>query len=315
MSENNNINEEKENNKDYYSKTELFNEEWIMINENENMKEKIIDNDDYKNEEHLFFNIGKNIIFRNKYIFGISDDLYEMISLILKFFIIYFIFIIFIFSYFYYNKIYIIYFPIFLLTFFSFLLGFLNQLLCFFNEPGIIPRRFHKYLSYNLSDKYIYSKVTKQPIIRIQRNCKVCSIKRPKKCQHCNFCDNCVEEFDHHCRYISNCVGKRNKKYFFFFIFFDLIFLIEIYILSIIQYCLVFFEFSNDIKKINNNILVIIIFIGILLIVILLNVYFNFINKNTLQYILYFSNFVLIFSFYYYKKQINSFLPIYSNSI
>ena len=305
------IDENKKDNKDYYSKKELFNEEGIMIYESENLKEKIIDNSYSNKEEHPLINIGKNIIFKNKYVLGISDDLYEMISLILTFFAIYFIFIIFIFPYFYYNNVYIIYFPIFFITFFTFLLGLFNQLLSFFIEPGIIPRKFQKYLSYNISDKYIYSKITKKPIIRIQRNCKICSIKRPKKCQHCNFCDNCVEEFDHHCRYISNCVGKRNKKYFFFFIFFDLIFLIEIYILSLIEYCFVFFEFSYDIKKIYNEISAIIIFIGIFLFIILLNLYFNFINKNILQYILFFSNFLLIFSFYYYKKKINSFLPIY----
>ena len=85
------IDENKKDNKDYYSKKELFNEEGIMIYESENLKEKIIDNSYSNKEEHPLINIGKNIIFKNKYVLGISDDLYEMISLILTFFAIYFI--------------------------------------------------------------------------------------------------------------------------------------------------------------------------------------------------------------------------------
>ena len=152
----------KENN----SKNELYNEQGIMLNENE----KMIDEEYYKNEEHPLFNIGKNIVYKNKYILGIPDHLYEMISLILIFFFIYLLFIIFIFPYFYYKKPFIIYSFIFILVTSSLLLGKFNQLSCFFKEPGIIPRQFSKFLSSNLSDKYIYSKITNKPINMIQRN-------------------------------------------------------------------------------------------------------------------------------------------------
>ena len=291
------------------SKNELYNEQGIMINENEN--ENMINEEYYKNEQHPLFNIGKNIIYNNKYIFGIPDHLYEMISLILMFFFIYLLFIIFIFPYFYFNKLSIIYSLIFITVTSSFLLGKFNQLSCFFTEAGIIPRKFPKYLSYNLSDKYIYSKITNKPIIMIQRSCKICSIKRPKKCQHCHFCDNCIEEFDHHCQYISNCVGKRNKQNFFFFIFLDLVFLIQIYIFSFIQFCFSFLKNKDDIIKIYNYISIIIIFLGIIFVLVLFNLYFNFINKNILNYMLFCVNFLFIISFYFSKHKINSSLPIY----
>ncbi|CDW82552.1 UNKNOWN [Stylonychia lemnae] len=62
--------------------------------------------------------------------------------------------------------------------------------------------------------------------------CETCLIIRPQLTAHCNICDNCVLKFDHHCKWIGTCVGKRNYKSFMHFLT-----LLKIYVLYVLIFC------------------------------------------------------------------------------
>ena len=48
--------------------------------------------------------------------------------------------------------------------------------------------------------------------------CPKCLIKINYRTKHCLICEKCVDEFDHHCFWVGNCIGKNNFSLFFVFL-------------------------------------------------------------------------------------------------
>ena len=54
----------------------------------------------------------------------------------------------------------------------------------------------------------------------------------PKRGYHCDICRVCIPQYDHHCTWVNNCVGKRNIGRFMFFLMFLILTLLFVALFS-----------------------------------------------------------------------------------
>ncbi|KAG2628679.1 protein S-acyltransferase 18-like isoform X1 [Panicum virgatum] len=56
--------------------------------------------------------------------------------------------------------------------------------------------------------------------------CPICDCEVKLRSKHCKTCERCVDGFDHHCRWLNNCIGRRNYATFILLMFFVLLMLV-----------------------------------------------------------------------------------------
>jgi len=57
----------------------------------------------------------------------------------------------------------------------------------------------------------------------VEQFCPYCLVPKKFTSVHCLICNICVDDFDHHCFWVGNCIGKNNYTFFFIFLIFILV--------------------------------------------------------------------------------------------
>ena len=90
-------------------------------------------------------------------------------------------------------------------------LVFLLYFILSFSDPGRMVRQYKDLLSIVEFGE------------EVENFCPYCLVRKTYRSLHCLICQKCVDDFDHHCFWVGNCIGKNNYTLFFIFLVYILI--------------------------------------------------------------------------------------------
>ncbi|XP_049703240.2 probable palmitoyltransferase ZDHHC24 [Helicoverpa armigera] len=118
-------------------------------------------------------------------------------------------------------------------------------------QVGVIKQLVHlcliTFCFVNVVGNMIFSMIMdsnlKKPVYGEGTYCEYCRMARPAKSWHCMRCNACILKRDHHCAFLSRCIGLNNQRYFILFL--GHILLSMIYA-TYYNYYFVTMKFEND---------------------------------------------------------------------